>query len=199
MRLLLIRHGQTPSNVAGLLDTAVPGPGLTELGTRQAAALPDRLAGESIDELYASPLLRTQQTAAPLAKRLGLPVAVRDGVREIEAGELAMRGDSGSINAYVSTVFAWARGDVEARIPGGESGVEALRRFDSVIDEIAATDRSCAAVVSHGAAIRLWTASRGINVRVDDVEAEPLRNTEIVVMEGSPDGGWRFMQRLAAG
>ena len=40
MRLLLVRHGQTPSNVAGLLDTALPGPGLTALGTRQAAAIP---------------------------------------------------------------------------------------------------------------------------------------------------------------
>lgn len=32
MRLLLIRHGETPTNVGYLLDTAVPGPGLTEIG-----------------------------------------------------------------------------------------------------------------------------------------------------------------------
>ncbi|MCM1975585.1 histidine phosphatase family protein, partial [Streptomyces sp. G1] len=37
MRLLLVRHGQTPTNVDYLLDTAVPGPGLTELGLAQAA------------------------------------------------------------------------------------------------------------------------------------------------------------------
>ncbi|BCW50626.1 hypothetical protein StoSoilB13_29680 (plasmid) [Arthrobacter sp. StoSoilB13] len=48
MKLLLIRHGQTPGNVAGQLDTAFPGPGLTELGERQAAALPEALADESI-------------------------------------------------------------------------------------------------------------------------------------------------------
>ena len=46
MRLLLIRHGQTPSNVLGALDTLVPGPGLTPLGLEQAAAIPDALAGE---------------------------------------------------------------------------------------------------------------------------------------------------------
>lgn len=199
MRLLLIRHGQTPSNVAGVLDTAIPGPGLTELGARQASALPDRLAGEKIDALFASPLLRTQQTMAPLARRLDLPVAVRDGVREIDAGDLAMLGDSGSINTYVSTVFAWARGETHARIPGGESGTEALGRFDRVVDEIAAAGYSCAAIGSHGAAIRLWTAARAANVRVADVEAEPLHNTEIVVLEGSPDGGWTFAQRLTAG
>lgn len=45
MRLLLIRHGQTPSNLKHLLDTAAPGPGLTPLGQDQAAALPQALAG----------------------------------------------------------------------------------------------------------------------------------------------------------
>ncbi|KTR37372.1 histidine phosphatase, partial [Curtobacterium oceanosedimentum] len=40
MRLLLIRHGQTPANVSGVLDAEVPGPGLTELGQQQADALP---------------------------------------------------------------------------------------------------------------------------------------------------------------
>lgn len=71
MRLLLVRHGQTPSNVRFLLDTAVPGPGLTELGERQAAALPEALAGEDIDALYASTLTRAQLTAAPLAGARG--------------------------------------------------------------------------------------------------------------------------------
>ncbi|MCU1510800.1 MAG: histidine phosphatase, partial [Arthrobacter sp.] len=54
MRLLLIRHGQTPGNVLGQLDTAHPGPGLTELGERQAAALARSLTNEQIDLLYAS-------------------------------------------------------------------------------------------------------------------------------------------------
>lgn len=64
MRLILIRHGQTPSNVAFLLDTAVPGPGLTDLGEKQAAALPQTLADVDIDLLYVSTLTRTQLTAA---------------------------------------------------------------------------------------------------------------------------------------
>ncbi len=64
MRLLLIRHGQTPGNVLGQLDTAHPGPGLTELGEQQAAALARSLANERIGLLYASTLIRTQITAA---------------------------------------------------------------------------------------------------------------------------------------
>ncbi len=93
MRLLLIRHGQTPSNLKFLLDTAVPGAALTELGERQAAALPEALGDENIDTLYASTLIRTQLTAAPLAGARGLDVVVRDGIREVAAGDLEMRGE----------------------------------------------------------------------------------------------------------
>ena len=66
MRLILVRHGQTSANVAVLLDTAHPGADLTDLGRAQAAALPTTFDGVPIDALYASTLVRAQQTAAPL-------------------------------------------------------------------------------------------------------------------------------------
>ena len=72
MRLLLIRHGQTPHNVTGALDTAYPGAGLTELGQRQAAAVPASLADEDVSAVYASPLVRTQLTGTPLAQERGI-------------------------------------------------------------------------------------------------------------------------------
>lgn len=72
MRLLLIRYGQTPSNVAGLLDTRIPGPGLTDLGRRQAEALPALLAEEGIGALLVSTMRRTHESAAPLAAALPL-------------------------------------------------------------------------------------------------------------------------------
>ncbi|MER6692663.1 histidine phosphatase family protein [Streptomyces minutiscleroticus] len=191
MRLLLIRHGQTPSNVANLLDTAVPGPGLTELGEKQAAALPDALADERIEALYASTLVRTQLTAAPLAAARGLEVLVRDGIRELAAGDLEMEpGDTEAGEAYMVTAFAWAAGDTGLRMPGGESGAEAFGRFDAVVAEAAASGAGTVAMVSHGAAIRAWTAARARNVDVDFAAAHPLDNTGVVVLEGSPETGW---------
>ena len=71
MRLLLIRHAQTPYNITGALDTAYPGAELTELGQRQARALPGgldqvltagSLPGVPLAGIYASPLVRTQLT-----------------------------------------------------------------------------------------------------------------------------------------
>ena len=67
MRLFLIRHGQTSSNVLGLLDTEPPGPGLTELGVKQAAGILGQLVGAPIVAVFSSSATRAQQTAAPLA------------------------------------------------------------------------------------------------------------------------------------
>jgi 8-oxo-dGTP diphosphatase len=57
---------------------------LSELGRRQSEALAEALAGDPIDALYSSPALRSRQTLEPLAQRLGLPVAVVDGIGDDE-------------------------------------------------------------------------------------------------------------------
>ncbi|MDQ0993946.1 histidine phosphatase family protein [Streptomyces sp. V3I7] len=199
MRLLLIRHGQTPSNLDWLLDTVPPGPGLTSLGERQAAALPEALADEDIDALYASTLIRAQATAAPLAAARGLDVHVRDGIREVTAGDLEMMsGDSAPGELYMKTVFAWADGDTALRMPGGESGAETLARYDAVVAEAAGNGTRTAALISHGAAIRLWTAARALNVDVPFAAAHPLENTGVVVLEGSPADGWKALSWAGA-
>ncbi|MEJ6549715.1 phosphoglycerate mutase family protein [Corynebacterium sp. USCH3] len=69
-RLLLIRHGQTTSNVSHALDTSLPGAALTELGWSQARAAGERLAGEEQDvplAMVSSQALRARQTAAGIA------------------------------------------------------------------------------------------------------------------------------------
>jgi broad specificity phosphatase PhoE len=193
MRLLLIRHGQTPSNLKHLLDTGAPGPGLTPLGQDQAAALPQALAAEKIEALYVSTLLRTQLTAAPLAAATGMEVQVRDGLRELIAGDLEMRGDHEAAAVYLATAFAWSAGDLERRMPGGENGTEALGRLDEVIAEAAATGVETVAMVSHGAAIRMWVAARATNVDVAYASSHPLGNTGVVILTGSPDEGWQAL------
>ncbi|GAA2597548.1 MULTISPECIES: histidine phosphatase family protein [Streptomyces] len=193
MRLLLIRHGQTPSNLKHLLDTAEPGPGLTALGQEQAAALPAALESEKIDALYASTLVRTQLTAAPLAAATGLEVRIRAGIRELTAGDLEMRGDDEAAHTYLHTAFAWSAGDVRLRMPGGENGEEALGRFDAVVAEAHGSGAQTVAMISHGAAIRMWVAARADNVDVAHAAQHALANTGIVVLTGSPEGGWRTL------
>lgn len=190
MRLIFVRHGQTPANVKGLLDTRVPGPGLTALGLQQAAALPEALAGEQIDAIYVSNMVRTQLTAAFLAAARELETIERPGLREIGAGDLEMRGDMASVRVYLSTVYDWTRGDLDLRIPGGESGAEFLTRYDEVIDEAAGDHPTSVVIVSHGAAIRAWASLRATNLPPDFIMHHTLHNTGVVIAEGDPDTGW---------
>ena len=131
MRLLLIRHGQTPANVLGQLDTAHPGPGLTDLGLRQAAAVPDALGHERIDGLFVSTLVRTQLTAEPLAAARGLEPVITDGLHEIEASDLEGRSTHADHMRYMGVVLSWAAGDLERPMPGGPNGHDFFGRGDS--------------------------------------------------------------------
>ena len=190
MRLLLIRHGQTTSNVLKALDTAVPGADLTELGRQQSAALPAALASESIDAIYVSNLVRTQQTSAPLAAARGLEPVIRDGLREVDAGDLEMKTDFASMMAYHGTFVQWAGENYDARIPGGESGNDAFDRFDSVIAEICGLGLDTVAVVSHGAMLRYWVARATVNIDAEFVSTNDLTNTAVIVVTGDPVTGW---------
>lgn len=79
MHILVIRHGQPhdESQTGGKGD-----PPLSELGLRQAQAIGDHLAGEHIDHIVASPMLRAHQTALPLCKHLGIEAELDDDLKE---------------------------------------------------------------------------------------------------------------------
>ena len=189
MRLLLIRHGQTIDNVRGALGTEVPGPGLTALGQEQADALPPALAGEDIEAIYTSTMLRTQRTAEPLARSRGIRAQVIDGVQEIFAGRLEQRSDDEAVRTYISTIVAWQH-DFGARVPGGEDGHQFFGRFNRAIADIASEHDGTVALVSHGAAIRTWASWASGNLDAEFTRSHELKNTGIVIMEGSLADGW---------
>ncbi|HET6561330.1 MAG TPA: histidine phosphatase family protein [Marmoricola sp.] len=193
MRLLLIRHGQTPHNVTGALDTAFPGAGLTPLGEAQARAIPEALAGEDIAGVYASRLVRTQLTAAPLAESRGLDVGVCAGLEEIAAGDLEMRADSDAVHAYAGCLVSWMRGDLERSMPGGIVGHEFYDRYETALRTIVKEHDpgDTLAVFSHGAAIRVYTA---LSARLAPEVSTELRimNTGMGVLEGDRETGWEL-------
>jgi probable phosphoglycerate mutase len=77
-------------------------------------------------------------------------------------------------------------------MPGAHDGHDFLRRFD--VDIAAAAGRSeVAAVFSHGAAIRVWTAARAHNVPPTFASENELDNTGVVELTGSPEEGWTLL------
>lgn len=191
MRLLLIRHGQTPNNVVGALDTAFPGAGLTDLGRAQAAAVPAALADEDVSAVYASPLVRTQLTGTPLAQERGIEVHVREGLEEIAAGEFEMRSDRGAVEAYLGALSSWLHGDLDHALPGGSTGHEFIGRYDAAVRAVAERHGrdDTVALFSHGAAIRAY-ATRAAGLAAQDVESMWINNTGMILLEGHPTQGW---------
>src|SRR4051794_32191286 len=108
--VLMVRHGQTPTTGTTLPGRA-PGLHLADAGRAQADAVAERLAGlKKVDAVYASPLERTRETAAPIAKRLGLKVFADRGLLECDFGEwtgaelkaLFKRPEWGTVQRYPS-------------------------------------------------------------------------------------------------
>jgi 2,3-bisphosphoglycerate-dependent phosphoglycerate mutase len=141
MDLLLVRHGQSQAYVDGTPFALVDGQGdppLSELGAEQARLVCARLAGTRIDAIYVTPLRRTAQTAAPLARQLGLQPHVEAGLREVylgdwEGGEFRKRVAEN--HPISQRMFAEQRWDV---IPGAESSEALAGRVRNAIVRLAA-------------------------------------------------------------
>jgi probable phosphoglycerate mutase len=85
MELLLIRHAEPVRVTADETGGAPADPALTDRGRDQAARLAAWLASEGVDRVTSSPLRRATETAAPLARALGVGVAIDPQLREYDA------------------------------------------------------------------------------------------------------------------
>lgn len=164
--LLLIRHGQTEWNAAGRVQGQTNSD-LTTLGRRQARAVarwlapsphgPPLAAWKSHPSvLYASDLTRTQQTAAPIADRLGLEAKLDPDLREMDFGELeGMDWQEVERTHPEAGMKLWGeRADPSFRMPGGESRDDMHIRSKTALRRIAAAHPGeTVAIVSHGGVI----------------------------------------------
>jgi probable phosphomutase (TIGR03848 family) len=85
--LILLRHGRSSANTAGVLAGRTPGVALDDHGQEQAANLVARLKPLPLAGVVSSPLLRCRQTIASLAEQHGLEIAVDDRFAEVDYGE----------------------------------------------------------------------------------------------------------------
>jgi probable phosphoglycerate mutase len=129
--VLLVRHGQTPTTGASLPGRA-PGLHLSDTGREQAETAARRIAGlPNVAAVYASPLERTRETAAPIAKKLGLRVKADRGLLECDFGEW-----TGRPLKELFKLPEWAtvqRYPSGFRFPGGESFTEMQQRITGAI------------------------------------------------------------------
>jgi broad specificity phosphatase PhoE len=176
-RLYLVRHGATQLTAENRFSGAV-GVDLSDEGRRQVRRLAERLADHPLAAVYTSPLSRTVETAAILARPHGIVPTPRDGLREISHG-----GWEGLTRQEVEERFpgeyeAWEADPFTYAPQGGESGLAVLARALPVLREIVTGHGGEAVlVVSHKATLRLLISSllgfdaRGYRDRLDQSPA----------------------------
>ena len=87
MTVILLRHGRSTANTAGVLAGRSEGVDLDDKGREQAAGLVERLDGLSIRAVVSSPLLRCRHTVEPLAEALSLPPMIDERLAEVDYGQ----------------------------------------------------------------------------------------------------------------
>lgn len=197
-RLVLVRHGQSVSNVDRRLDTRPPGRELTDLGREQARAFAKDWRHD-IGMVAHSVALRASQTAAEIGGELNLDPHELDGIQEVQVGELEDRNDDAAVEQFTGVYKRWHEGELDLRMPGGESATQVLARYVPVITQLRMRYLDDDAwhkdivVVSHGAAIRLVAATLA---GVDGSFAldHHLPNSESVVLTPITDGRWSCLQ-----
>jgi len=178
MALLLIRHGETPLNVARILQPAdTP---LSARGIEQALALAARLAAMQVGAIVASDLPRARHTAEIIAAATGASIESSELLRERNFGDWrGLAYDTLPADPLVMT----------AAPPGGESAAEfdarVARAFAFVVQQASMMRPGALAVVSHGLVIRAMLAAH-IEMPAGLASPTHLGNTGLSVCAAEP-------------
>jgi probable phosphomutase (TIGR03848 family) len=155
--VLLVRHGQTPTTGQSLPGRA-PGLHLADTGIAQAQRAAERIAElPQVDAIYASPLERARETAAPIAKARGMKVQIHKGLLECDFGDW-----TGAELKALMKLPEWStvqRAPSTFRFPNGESFTEMQNRIVGALDSIRAAHPGGVVVcVSHADPIKAAVA-----------------------------------------
>lgn len=191
--LTFIRHAQSEANADHVINTDIPGPGLTEEGRAQAEQLAHQLSRNNFDGIYASDMVRAQQTAAPLAQALGERVEVLPGLREINAGWYNDTPAKTADLTYLLAPTDWLNGDRKDAVPGSISGNEFNDQFSAAVQKIYDSGNSRPVAFSHAESIMYWTLMNVKNPKDSLATTHHLPNLGRVVITGSPVMGWTLV------
>ncbi|MCC7356512.1 MAG: histidine phosphatase family protein [Candidatus Doudnabacteria bacterium] len=157
MKLLMIRHGQTDGNkneiVYGHLDLPI-----NEVGEKQVAVMADQLTEHHIDAIYASPLMRTHQTAEVVSTKLKLPVVYRDELIERDFGSLNGRSWKDILEEFGPDYrHKDFRQEYDYHEFGGEDFNDVKKRVTTFLDFLRQThtDDKVILAITHAGIIRL--------------------------------------------
>jgi probable phosphomutase (TIGR03848 family) len=196
--LLLVRHGRTHANAAGVLAGRTPGVELDAVGREQAEAVAERLSAVPLSAVVSSPLERCRQTAQAIVRQQkGITPMVDERLSECDYGEW-----TGKTLNELAEEDLWQvvqQHPSAAAFPGGESmrdlharAVDAVRDHDSRVGS-AAGENAVWAAVSHGDVIKAIAAD-AIGLHLDMFQRLVVNPGSVTVIQYTPRRP--FMLRL---
>ncbi|ADU39174.1 histidine phosphatase family protein [Variovorax paradoxus] len=163
--IILIRHGETAWNRELRFQGHADVP-LNDIGHEQARRIGLRLAGETAQHLISSDLMRAQQTAAPAALQLSLPVVTSAGLREQYFGIVeGMRSDEIQ-SLHPRAWEEWLEFREDHAMPEGETAREFHARIVAALGTIATAHKGQhLVVVTHGGVLDMvWRTAKGLSL-----------------------------------
>jgi probable phosphoglycerate mutase len=162
-----LRHGETDWNAQGLSQGATDIP-LNSVGLAQARRAAKTLTGiGGIATIISSPLVRARVTAEIAAEALGLPVAIDEGLREVEFGEQEGKPMGDWYDDWIAGTYTPDR---------GETFLQLLDRTVAAVNRAVAMPAPVL-VVAHGALFRALRLALGHEPNVRTPNALPLHIT----------------------
>jgi broad specificity phosphatase PhoE len=193
--LTFVRNAQSQAEADGIIDTNMPGPGLSQEGQEQAQQLVHKIVHKDVDSIYSSGMADAQQTAAPLASQLGKQVEILPGLQPINAGWFNGKPQSMASTTYMLAPLDWVNhGDMQDAIPGSINGRDFNEQFTKAVKKIYDSNHSKPLVFSQGTAIMVWTLMNVKNPKNTLLDNHPLPNNGRVVISGNPTNGWTLVE-----
>ncbi len=154
-RLVIVRHGETWDNAAGVWQGQLDSP-LSDRGRAQATAMAPLVAALAPQRIVSSDLSRARDTAAAISWATGIPVALDPRLREIHAGQWQGLTSQQVKERDPELRAAVLAGEDLRRGHTGENLAEVLARCSEAVGEIVAelAPGECAVLVTHGVAGR---------------------------------------------
>jgi len=155
-QLYLFRHGEVETQYHRVFGGSRIDMALSPLGLRQGEALAQWMEGSAVDAVYASPMLRVQQTIAPLLARRNLQPLILPALQEVDFGDwTGLRWEQVQEKFGISA-FDWLEVLDGAGIPHGESAAHLVRRVAPCLSQILHDNpHRSVAIACHGGIIRV--------------------------------------------
>lgn len=197
--LYIIRHCQSTGNIQHRFQGRYDAP-VSPDGEKQLDLLSLRFRNVQLDAVYTSPLSRALRTAEAVNRFHGLPIQKRDGLLELDVGEMENLELSEIGIKFPEVAKNWDQSPDLCEFPGGETMKEAYVRANRAIDEIVSENLGkTVAVITHGGVIR------NLDARIRAGRIEGMRDgtvfgntgVSILTVDGQGKLAWKQVNDLS--